>query len=235
MDKLIVANLKMNLNFEQIKEYKKIIGESDIKNFILCPSYIYLNYMKSNSYEVCSQNGYYKDEGACTGEISFYQLNKLGIKYSLIGHSERRHVFNESNDLISLKMENCIKNNVTPILCVGETEEDKNKGLTNEVIDTQINTALSKVKLSDVIIAYEPVWAIGTGLTPTIDDINNIHLHIKEMLKSVHNIESKVLYGGSVKLNNIKEIIENQNVDGVLIGSASNDPNNLLNMYNEVK
>lgn len=235
MDKLIMANLKMNLTREEIKEYKNIIENSDIKNLIICPSYIYLNDMASDKYSVGSQNGYYVDKGAYTGEISFYQLSNYGVKYSLIGHSERRHVFNETDSEIALKMQSCINNNVTPILCVGETKEERESNKTKDVIDSQIKTALEGLNLSSIIIAYEPVWAIGTGLIPTMDDINDIHLHIKDMLNKVYNLDPKVLYGGSVNLSNIKEITSINSVDGVLIGSASNNPNNLINMYNEIK
>lgn len=228
MDKLIVANLKMNLNFNDIVNYKKIIEESNIQNFIIAPSSIYLNAMQSSKYSWCAQNGYYVDYGAYTGEISFLQLNHLNVKYCLIGHSERRNIFNEDYELISKKAASCVKNNIIPILCVGENKNERDKGNTLNVIDRQLECVKN---LDNVIIAYEPVWAIGSGCVPNVSDIERVHLHIKNVLNS--NV--KILYGGSVNLSNIKEICSNNVVDGVLIGSASIDPNQIIKMYNELK
>lgn len=227
MNKLMIANLKMNLTLEEIINYKQVIENNPIPNLLICPSSIHLSLLKSDKYELCSQNGYHIDKGAYTGENSFYQLKNLGINYSLIGHSERRNVFNEDDNLILLKVESCIKNGMIPILCIGEKKEERESGETFSVIEKQINTALSNKSVENIIIAYEPVWAIGTGLTPTIDDIEKVHLYIKNILKDV-----KVLYGGSVNLSNIKEICSVDAVDGVLIGGASNNPNNLIEMYN---
>lgn len=232
--KLLVANLKMNLSMDEIINYKKVIEDSDINNLIICPPNIYLSLLKSDKYSLSSQNGYYIDKGAYTGEVSFFQLNSLGIKYSLIGHSERRHVFNESDELISLKVDSCIKNKIIPILCVGETKEERDNGNILKVIENQIDIALDGKNIDNIIIAYEPVWAIGTGVIPTINEINEVHLHIKEM-STKYNINVNILYGGSVNSSNIKEICNLDSVDGVLIGSASNDPNNLIDMYNEIK
>lgn len=232
--KLLFANLKMNLTMDEVTNYKQVIEKSDITNLVICPSNIYLSLLKSNKYDLCSQNGYHIDNGAYTGEVSFYQLNSLGIKYSLIGHSERRHIFNENDDLISLKIDSCIKNNITPILCVGEAKEERERGKTIDVIVHQIDMALNNKNIDNIVIAYEPVWAIGTGLVPTLDEINEVHLRIKEMSKK-YNLNVNVLYGGSVNLSNIKEICSLDTVDGVLIGSASNNPNNLIDMYNQIK
>ena len=234
MNKILMANLKMNLNKEEMDNYKKVIEESGILDLTICPSYIYLNEMKSNKYTVASQDGYQVDKGAFTGEISFYQLSKMGITTSLIGHSERRHVFNESDETISLKMQSCVNNGMTPILCVGETKDERLSNKTNVVVEKQIVSALSLIELKDLTIAYEPVWAIGTGLVPTLEEIKEVHNFIKVLLKDKYNIDVKVLYGGSVNLTNIKSICEVSSVDGVLIGGASNDPNNLINMYKEV-
>jgi len=211
-----------------------VLESSGVDGLIICPSYIFLSDMQSDKYDLCSQNGYAVDKGAFTGEISFYQLNSLGIKYSLIGHSERRHVFKETDEEMNLKMQSCLKNNITPVLCIGETKEERENNKTKEVLDNQLRTALKDSNISSIIIAYEPVWAIGTGLIPTMDEINDIHLHIKKTLRESFNIDSKVLYGGSVNLGNITDITALDNVDGVLIGGASNDPNNLIAMYNKM-
>jgi len=234
MEKMIIANLKMNLSKKEIEEYKEIIENSDVDNLIIAPSNIYLSLLNSDKYDICAQNGYHIDNGAYTGEVSFYQLKNMGVKYSLIGHSERRHIFNETNKDIALKINSCIANGINPILCVGETIKEKNEGNTLKVITEQIESALSDNLFTQLIIAYEPVWAIGSGLIPTLNDINEVHLHIKE-LSNKYSGNVKVLYGGSVKLSNIKDICSLDSVDGVLIGSASNDANNLISMYKEVK
>ena len=234
MNKLLIANLKMNLNYEDILEYKIVIENSDITNFIICPPNIYLDVFYSNKYELCAQNGYHVDEGAFTGEVSFKQLKSMGVKYSLIGHSERRRIFNESNDDIRKKLESCIENGITPILCVGESKEGREKGISEKIIESQIKTAIGDLELSDLIVAYEPVWAIGTGLIPTSIDIMNMHSCIKKIVKdNTKNV--KVIYGGSVNESNIKDICNIEGVDGVLIGDASNNPLNIIKMYDLVK
>lgn len=234
MNKLLVANFKMNLTLEDILSYKKIIEESEISNFVVAPSNIYLYPLISNKYDLCSQNAHYLDSGAFTGEVSFMQLNKLGVKYSLIGHSERRNVFNETDDDVRRKLKSCVDNGIIPILCVGEHKKDRENGIEKEVINSQINYAIDSMHLTDLIIAYEPVWAIGTGLVPSDNDIKEMHAYIKDIVKdNINNI--KVLYGGSVNEKNISNICSIEGVDGVLIGKASNDPTKLLEMYNLVK
>lgn len=225
--KLIIANLKMNLTLNEVLEYKNNIKEK-YSNLIIAPSYIYLNIMKSNNYDIASQDGYYIDKGSYTGEVSFNQLKSLGIKYSIIGHSERRRKFNETNDMVKSKFISAINNNIIPILCIGETKEERLSNKMKDVIEEQLKL-FDVVKLDNVIIAYEPVWAIGTGFTPTLDEINEMHIYIKEILNK-YNIKSKILYGGSVNENNIENLSKSNNIDGFLIGSASLDSNNLIKM-----
>lgn len=235
MDKLIVANLKMNLDKEQILNYKKVIENNPIQNLIICPPDIYLDMMISDEYNVCAQDAYYMDEGAYTGEISFLQLKELGVNYSLVGHSERRKLFNETNEVTALKIDASIRNKITPILCIGENLKERESNKTLEIIKDEIEDALSKNIPNDLIIAYEPVWAIGTGNTATLDDIKTSHSYIKSFMKDTYKKDVKVLYGGSVTLSNIYEIMNLDEVDGVLIGGASKDPNNLIDMYNKIK
>ena len=234
MEKLLIANLKMNLNYEDITLYKKIIENSEIENFVIAPSNIYLKAMLSDKYKICSQNGHYLDNGAFTGEVSFKQLKSIGVEYSLIGHSERRNLFHETDDDIRRKVSSCIENGITPILCVGEHKHDRENGEAEDVINRQLHEALDGLNLDSIIIAYEPVWAIGTGLIPTYEDIMSMHHYIKNTVKD--NINSvSVLYGGSVNEKNIVDICNIDGVDGVLIGGASNNAENLLKMYNLVK
>ena len=233
MEKLLIANLKMNLEYGDILEYRDIIENSDITNFIIAPSNIYLSTLLSKKYPICSQNGHYLDKGAFTGEVSFKQLKSLGVEYSLIGHSERRNLFHETDDDIRRKLKSCIDNGITPILCVGEHKFDRENNEAEDVIGRQLQTAIDDLKLDNLIIAYEPVWAIGTGLIPTYEDIMSMHHYIKNTVKdNINNV--KVLYGGSVNENNIVDICNIDGVDGVLIGGASNNAENLLKMYNLV-
>lgn len=158
----------------------------------------------------------------------------MGVKYSLIGHSERRNIFNESNDDIRKKLKSCIGNGITPILCVGENKEERESGNAEKIVENEIKSIIRDLVLSDLIIAYEPIWAIGTGLIPTSIDIMNMHSCIKEIVKdNTKNV--KVIYGGSVNESNIKDICNIEGVDGVLIGDASNNPQNIIKMYNSVK
>lgn len=229
--KLIIANLKMNLTLDKILDYKKIINEKQ-DNLIIAPPYIYLDVMKSQNYDIASQDGYYVDNGAYTGEVSFNQLKSMGVNYSIIGHSERRQKFNETNNIVKEKYLSSLRNGITPIVCVGETKEERLSNKTFDIIEEEIKVLMDS-KTESIIIAYEPIWAIGTGLTPTLEEIESVHKFIKEILNK-YNLNSKILYGGSVNLNNIKEFSKSDHIDGFLIGSASLDPNNLLNMINEI-
>jgi len=234
MNKLLIANFKMNLNLEDVLKYKEAIENSEITNFVIAPSNIYLFPLVSTKYDLCAQNAHYLDSGAFTGEVSFMQLKSMGVKYALIGHSERRNVFNESDDDIRRKLKSCIDNGIIPILCVGEHKKDRENGIAKDVVYSQIKYAVDNMHIDNLIVAYEPVWAIGTGLIPTNIDIQEMHEYIKDIVKDNTN-SVKVLYGGSVNETNIVDICNINGVDGVLIGKAANNPENMLNMYNIVK
>ncbi len=231
--KLIIANLKMNLTFDEILNYKKTIN-TKYDNLIIAPSYIYLRDMQSENYLIASQDGYQIDKGAYTGEVSLNQLKSIGVNYSIVGHSERRHKFNETNEIVKEKYKQAINNNIKPILCVGETKEERLSNRVKEVIDSQLIDIFKDTNINEPIIAYEPVWAIGTGLTPNITEIEEVHKYIKDFLKK-YNVNPIVLYGGSVNLDNIKSFNESEYIDGFLIGGASLDPNNLIKMIEQCK
>ncbi len=228
MKKIIVANLKMNFNLEEAISYKNAIN-SKFDNLIICPPYIYLRDMISDNYNLGSQDGYFIDKGAYTGEISFLQLKSMGVKFSIVGHSERRHKLIEDNNIIKNKYIACINNKIVPILCVGETLEERQNNETIEVIKNQLETIFREFKINNAIIAYEPVWAIGTNITPSLEEIEEVHKNIDAIMKDL-NIETKILYGGSVNINNIESFSKSDYIDGFLIGSASLDPENLMNM-----
>ncbi len=159
-------------------------------------------------------------QGAYTGEISSNMLVDNKIDFCLVGHSERRQYFNENNQNVSLKSKNLIENKIIPIICIGETLEQKEKKLTKQVLQDQIRESIPEISNSkNTIIAYEPIWAIGTGLTPSLSEINEVHDFIKNNNNRFN--QYKVLYGGSVNALNSKEINDLRNVDGCLIGGAS--------------
>lgn len=234
MNKIFIVNLKMNLTYKDASCYKRIVDESNINNLIIAPSNIYLETMKSNKYELCAQNGHYLDYGAFTGEVSFKQLHSINVKYSLIGHYERRKLFNENIKDIRLKLLSCINNEIIPILCIGEDKKEKENKVAIKKVIEELKTILKGISLDKLIIVYEPFWSIGTLSYPEYKDIELMHERIKN-IASEHTKNVYVLYGGSVDKNNIKEILNINNVDGVLIGNSGINPHNLIEMYNIVK
>lgn len=226
----------MNLNFQEAMQYIAIMSNVRIEDIhlILAPSSIYLgDFKKSNQY-LAAQNVYSKDQGSFTGEISPSQLKSFGIDYAIIGHSERRDIFFENDLLVNAKIKASLRNGITPILCVGESKEEKDQA--GIVITDQLMHNLRDVTTVDnLIIAYEPVWSIGTGMVPTEREIESrIHL-IKELIFKKYNTNIKVLYGGSVNKENIHKIMNISNVDGVLVGSASKEPRYFLEMLDNIK
>ena len=227
-NKIIVANWKLNGSFEFIDSYfnalQSVTIESDIC-VIICPPYVYLNKcnQKSEFFYIGAQDCSNLKSGAFTGDISAKMLKDNKSQFCLVGHSERRQIFKQTNEDVKLKIINLIYEGLNPILCVGETLEEKELGKTKEVLKKQIIESLPKNPSNKaIIIAYEPIWAIGTGLTPSLEEINIIHSYIKSEIKNYENF--KILYGGSVKSSNAREIMTLDNVDGVLIGGASLDP-----------
>lgn len=232
--KMLLANMKMNLSLEQINDY--IERTRDFKDdIIVIPSSIYIPYFIKNNYRVGIQNISRFDNGAYTGDISASQVKSMGVDYTLIGHSERRNIFNESLDDVRNKVIKALENNLKVILCIGESLEQKNNNLTEKVLNEQITSALDGIDISNIIIAYEPIYSIGTGIIPTNEEIENVTSYIKKVVKELHNKDIDVLYGGSVNDKNIQSLKTIDNVSGFLIGGASLDPNKLLTMLNEVR
>ena len=167
-----------------------------------------------------SQNCSNFENGAYTGEINASMLKDANCNFCIIGHSERRMIFNENSSDIKKKAKNLLKSGINPIICIGETLDEKKEGVTKEILKNQIIESIpDDVSNNEIIIAYEPIWAIGTGMTPSLEEINSTHQFIRE-----HNgrfKKFKILYGGSVKAANAKEIISLSNVDGALIGGSS--------------
>ena len=227
-DKIIVANWKLNGSINFIEQYLQELNCSKLKNSrncgIICTPSVYLHKLSGNLTPLflggqdCSNH----NEGAYTGEISASMLKDVSCQFCIVGHSERRKIFGQSDADVCIKVVNLIKHNINPIICVGETFEEKNKNLTKDILYKQITRSVPNNATKDfVIIAYEPIWAIGTGLTPSLEEIDNIHSFIKNEIKNFENY--KILYGGSVNSNNASEIMDLKNVDGVLVGGASLD------------
>ena len=231
----IFANMKMNLSYNEIKDY--INQTKEFKdNFVVIPSSIYIPYFKENNYHIGIQNISKYDNGAYTGDISTTQVKSLDIDYVLIGHSERRLVFNETLEDINTKMIKSKEQDLKIILCIGETKKQKIEGLTKQVLKEQIESAFKNINsISNIIIAYEPVWSIGTGIIPTNDDIFDITNYIKQIINNIYNKDIDVLYGGSVNEKNIKDLNLISNLSGYLIGGASLNPNKLYKIIEETK
>lgn len=232
-NKIVIANMKMNMTAVEVDNYlEQINGKINSRYVVICPTSIYVPYFLKNNYLVGLQNTHVGEKGAYTGEISPAQANSMGITLTILGHSERRNHFKESNKLINSKIKSAIDNNLKVVLCIGEDLNEYKHGMTHKVLKNQIMSCLDEIepnKLQDVIIAYEPVWAIGTGLTPTNDEIESAATFIKNNVKRYSNFDNiPVLYGGSVNPDNISELEKVPNLSGYLIGNASLDPNKLL-------
>ena len=217
--KIIACNLKMNLMPSEINDY--IEGMKAIKDEILLfPTSIYIDSFVKSGFTTGSQDISYAEKGAYTGDTSILQLKELGIKYSIVGHSERRAYY-QDDQYVNKKINLCINNDIMPVLCVGETLEQNKNNETNEVIIHELDSAFTDNNIKDIIIAYEPIWSIGTGLIPSNDFIEEVVNNIKTYIKDKYEIEVSVLYGGSVNADNISTLEEIPNVDGYLIGGSS--------------
>lgn len=246
------ANWKMNLN---LNEAQNLVTELASHNYefkndhlvLIAVPFIYLinvqNLLKGKvHFKVCAQNCASTSNGAYTGEISAKMLNELEVKFVIIGHSERRTLYFEDNATLSLKVNQALENNLTPIFCCGEaldTREAKNQ---NQFVENQLNESLfhlSAEQFSKVIIAYEPIWAIGTGKTATSDQAQEMHKHIRKVIEKKYSTAisefTSILYGGSVKANNSKEIFSNPDVDGGLVGGASLVAEEFISIINSLK
>lgn len=219
--KLIVGNMKMNLTLDEVRDYIEQMKE--YKDCVICPSYLYLPYFIDADFQVGAQNISLYEKGAYTGEVSAIQASSVGVDYVILGHSERRLFIHEDDIIVNAKIKRALNANLKVILCVGESLEEKNLGKTKEKIKKQLLDDLKDNKLIDsnnVIIAYEPIWAIGTGNTPTNKEIIDIIKFIKETVNINYNFIPRVLYGGSTNEKNIVELKNINNVDGFLVGGA---------------
>ena len=232
----ISGNWKMNTVKDEASALVESIiaginGCSDV-DIVVCPPYTFLDTAiqkaANTSLKIGAQNAYFRNSGAYTGEISPSMLKSLGCGFVIIGHSERRLYFNETDSEINRKVDLCLKNGLVPILCVGETLEQRNGGSTFDVLNDQIIYGLEGIDdhmIRNIVIAYEPVWAIGTGASAAGDQVEETHSFIRRTLKefSCDEVSSgiRIIYGGSVKPGNAEDLLRRENVDGALIGGAS--------------
>ena len=235
--KVIAGNWKMNKDFHEtailIKELKERL--KDFRNeveIVLCPPFtshiVAKTLIDSSPMKLGAQNMSQHDEGAFTGEISAKMLRTIGCDYVILGHSERRQYFKETDALVNAKVKQALKNWLTPIVCVGETLEERESGITERIVTTQIRGVLDELdsaQIEKVIVAYEPVWAIGTGKNATADQANQVHRLIRKVVSQMASwtVAEKLIiqYGGSVNANNASPLLTQSDIDGGLIGGAS--------------
>ena len=233
---IVAANWKMYKTPQEgvsfVNEISNLLLDKEKPTIIFCPSFTSLFHINENlsdsSIVLGSQNVYSEPEGAFTGEISVRMLKDCGVRYVIIGHSERRHIFKENNISLNKKLHAVLDNDLMPIFCIGETINDRNAGYTETILKEQLTKGLDGVKshlIDRIVIAYEPVWAIGTGVNAKPKQIEDTHLQINELLAELFANELvkqiPILYGGSVKPENAKELIKVEGVDGFLIGGSS--------------
>jgi triosephosphate isomerase len=238
MKKLVAGNWKMNMNTESSAALAEglALKSKDIAgtkvDVMLCPPFVYLpgviDAVRTEHIAVGAQDFYFESNGAFTGEISVEMLKDIGCTYVLCGHSERRHIIGETDELINKKLSAAVSGGLLPVLCVGETKDQRQAEQTSDVVTTQLKGGLagmSEEKVSAVTIAYEPVWAIGTGLTATPQQAQEVHSLIRKLLGEMYNQDladdMRILYGGSVKPDNAAELMGQDDIDGALVGGAS--------------
>ncbi len=234
---LIAGNWKMNMSMNDAKDLIVAIMEAadaTSDEVLVCPPSIHLGMLAAKTagsdLKLGAQTMHQEDEGAFTGEISACMLKDYGITHCIIGHSERRKYFNETDESVNLKLKKALDKKIMPIVCVGETLEEKEDGKAKSILQRQIIGAFMDISGDDASIAavaYEPIWAIGTGRTAAPEDAQKTIEYIRELLENEYgktvSEKIRILYGGSVKSSNIKEIMQQNDIDGVLVGGASLD------------
>lgn len=249
---IAAANWKMNCTYQQGEELLDNILEANIsladhRQVVFAVPFPYLIMANSEvadekNYFIAAQNCYHKKSGAYTGEVSAEMLHSIGIKYCVLGHSERREYFQESNKMLAEKLDLCLEYGITPIFCCGEPLSIREAGTQNAYVETQLKESLFHLPdsaISRIVIAYEPIWAIGTGKTASSDQAQEMHAHLRSVLAKqygpllANNIS--ILYGGSVKANNAKDLFARPDVDGGLVGGASLNAEEFIAIINALK
>ena len=242
----IAGNWKMYKNIAEAKEYamkfKTLYRNADVKTAVFAPYPqlpLLVEEFKGTGIGVGAQNVHFQKEGAYTGEVSVPMLVELGVDYCLVGHSERRQYFAETDETVNLKLKALLETEILPVVCVGENLEEREAGKDEEVVSTQTKAAFADISPEDAVkitIAYEPVWAIGTGKTATPEQAEQMCGFIRKIMAEIYDAETaeKVIiqYGGSVKPDNATEIMNMENIDGALVGGASLEPLKFIEIIN---
>ena len=245
---LFVGNWKMYKNSREAKNFvlglKSQIGDMRT-DVVICPSFVALQEVSSlldhRYFYLGAQNVYFEEEGAFTGEVSASMLNSILVKYVIVGHSERRALFSEKSSLLLKKVAACFSNQLVPIYCVGEREEIRDAGDHIDYVKEQVKVVLKAQKnyitANNFVLAYEPVWAIGTGKTASAADANMMHAAIRDVVAEICGDDiaahMRILYGGSVKPNNAQSLLRESHIDGVLVGGASLDVSSFAQIVKE--
>ena len=233
---IIAGNWKMNKNvveaLELVKDLRfKLEGVSDVE-VVVCPPFLAVysvyQFLKGSNIKVGAQNCYFEKKGAFTGEVSPSMLKEAGCAYVILGHSERRQYFKETNEFINKKVKAVLAEGLLPIICVGETLEEREKNIWNEVIKTQVTGCLlgfSKEEVAKMVLAYEPVWAIGTGKVASKEQAQEVHKFIRALVEKLYDKPTaeavRIQYGGSVKPDNVSILMSEPDIDGALVGGAA--------------
>jgi len=242
---IIAGNWKMHLTIEEAKDFvseieNKLPSAEEVDS-VLCVPFTHLPSLveqaKGKALAIGAQNVHFEEQGAFTGEVSPKMLSSIGVDYVIIGHSERRQYFNETDETVNLKAHAAFKHNLIPIICVGEYLEEREAGQTKQVVRTQVEKAfanLSPEQATKTVIAYEPIWAIGTGKSSSAADANEVNAYIRTVVAELYSTEVadqiRIQYGGSVKPENIKEYMAQPDIDGALVGGASLKPDSFLQL-----
>lgn len=243
---IIAGNWKMNKTRDEALQFiyavKDQVTSSEKVESVICAPFPYLRCLvkrQGDFIRVGAQNMHFENSGAYTGEVSPDMLTSIGVSYVILGHSERREMFNETDESVNKKVHAAFAHQLIPIVCVGESLEDRENNTTNQVVDQQTVAALVGLtvdQVKQVVIAYEPIWAIGTGRTATAEQANETIGYIRQVVERVYGKEAadaiRIQYGGSVNPSNIKELMSQEHIDGALVGGASLDPKSFLSLVN---
>ena len=243
---IIAGNWKMHMTIESgkafVKEVAPKLGDTEVE-VVLCVPFTLIQPLSAAAegtpIKIAAQNMHYEDSGAFTGEVSADMLKEAGATYVVIGHSERRQYFNETDETVNLKLKKAHRSGLKPIVCCGETLEEREAGTTEAVVRRQVETAFKDVSpelAAATVVAYEPVWAIGTGKTATAAQAQDVIAYIRGLIEAKYgdeiSEEMRIQYGGSVKPDNVEEIMNEVDIDGALVGGASLKPDSFLSLVN---
>jgi triosephosphate isomerase len=246
---IIAGNWKMHKTMSEAKSFAEavsgLVPNKNVVDSVICAPALFLDRLveSTNQSDVAigAQNMHFEESGAFTGEISPKALQDLHVDYVILGHSERREMFNETDEAVNKKVLAAFKYNLTPIVCVGETLEQRENNETMDFVASQVKNALvglTEDQVKQTVIAYEPIWAIGTGKSSTAEDANEVCSHIRKVVEQQFSKEAadsvRIQYGGSVKPTNIKEYMAQSDIDGALVGGASLEPQSFLQLLEAV-